>query len=244
MSYLFRLLRFVVLWADFVILTILIYICSFFSWKRGHALLFRMWCRLFVRALGVDLVLHQKNRHPLPQHYILIANHPSIFEDIGIPALFDVVCLAKAEVARWWIFGRIAAAAGTVFVKRENSDSRKAALQAMVDTVESGRNLALYPEGGCTGRRINPRFYYGAFDVSLRTGVPIIPVLLHYEAQEAFEWGNQTAWQKVKEIIRSPNMQANYYVFDALQPSDYEDKQAYMDHAHQLYLQWQSEYFD
>ncbi len=62
--------------------------------------LFRFWCRSFARALGVDLRLHQKNTRALPKHYILIANHPSAFEDIGIPALFPVHSLAKIEVRR------------------------------------------------------------------------------------------------------------------------------------------------
>lgn len=247
MSYLLRAARYVVLWFDLLVLTLMLYLLSFLpgvSERPGYRLLFRLWCRLFVRALGVELALHQKNTQALPGHYIVIANHPSIFEDIGIPALFDVVCLAKREVGDWWIFGRIARAAGTVFVRRDDVESRRKVIDRMASVVESGRNFALYPEGGCTGRRINPRFYYGAFDLSLRTGVPIIPVFLHYEAQESFEWASQTGPQKVRDIFRAPNRKANYYVFDALQPADFSDKQAYMDHAHALYLGWQAQYLD
>ena len=246
MSYLLRAAYYLILWLDLLVLTLLLYGLSFLPASRRPFFppLFRLWCRLFVRALGVQLVMHQKYVKPLPEHYIVIANHPSIFEDIGIPAMFDVVCLAKREVGDWWIFGRIARAAGTVFVKREDRDSRRKAADKLAAVVESGRNLALYPEGGCTGRRINPRFFYGAFDVSMRTGVPIVPVFLHYEAQESFEWAHQTGPQKVRDIMRAPNRNANYYVFDALYPQDFDDKQAYMDHAHRLYLQWQARYFD
>ncbi len=246
MSYLLRVLRYVVLWIDLLVLTFFLYGISFIPLQRRPFFphLFRLWCRLFVRALGVEISLHQKNKRPLPGHFIVIANHPSIFEDIGIPAMFDVVCLAKREVGDWWVFGRIARAAGTVFVKREDSASRKGAMEKMVSVIESGRNFALYPEGGCTGRRVNSRFFYGAFDLSMRTGVPIIPVFLHYEAQESFEWAHQTGPEKVADIFRAPNRRANYYVFDALDPQDYEDKQAYMDHAQALYLQWQAKYLD
>lgn len=246
MSYLLRALRYVLLWFDLLVLTLLLYALTFLpaSKRPLFSVLFRLWCRLFVRSLGVELALHQKNIKPLPEHYILIANHPSIFEDIGIPALFDVVCLAKREVGDWWVFGRIARAAGTVFVRREDTESRKKAIDRMAAVVASGKNFALYPEGGCTGRRINPRFYYGAFELSMRTAVPIVPVFLHYEAQESFEWGNQTGPEKVKDIFRAPNRQANYYVFDAIYPESFKDKQSYMDHAHALYLQWQAKYFD
>ena len=103
MSYLLRAAFYLFLWLDFVILTVVLYGLTFLP---RHMLgifptLFSLWCRLFVRALGVELVMHQKNVKVLPEHYIVIANHPSIFEDIGIPALFDGVCLAKREVADW-----------------------------------------------------------------------------------------------------------------------------------------------
>ena len=58
----------------------------------------------------------------------------------------------------------------------------------MVDAVNAGQNIALYPEGGCKGRRLFHEFKSGAFEVSMRTGVPILPVFLHYEAQDDFEW--------------------------------------------------------
>ncbi len=246
MSYLLRAGYYLILWVDWIVLTLIVYLMTFLprSMLGFFPLLFRMWCRLFVRALGVRLVMHQHNVKPLPDHFILISNHPSIFEDIGIPAMFDVICLAKREVGDWWVFGRIARAASTVFVQREDEDSRKRAMGKMVDAVNSGRNLALYPEGGCTGRRINQNFFSGAFDVSIQTGVPIIPVFLHYEAQESFEWGNQTGPEKVRDIRRAPNRKANYYVFDALYPENFEDKHAYKAHAHALYLEWQARYLD
>ncbi len=246
MSYILRAIYYLVLWLDFLALTLLLYGMTFLParLRGGFPLIFRLWCRLFVRALGVRLVMHQQYLKPLPQHYILIANHPSIFEDIGIPALFDVVCLAKHEVRGWWVFGRIAAAAGTVFVERENPESRRQVMDKLVAVVESGRNLAMYPEGGCTGRRINPRFFHGAFEVSMRSGLPVVPVFLHYEAQDSFEWAHQSGPQKVRDIMRAPNRDANYYVFDAIYPDAFESKQAYLDFVHRLYLQWQARYLD
>src|SRR5690349_16107806 len=86
--------------ADFIAFTGLMYALSWLPWRGKHpvARLFNAWCRCFVRALGVDLRLHQKNLKRLPARYILVANHPAAFEDIGIPALFDVISLAKLQV--------------------------------------------------------------------------------------------------------------------------------------------------
>ena len=207
--------------------------------------LFRFWCRLFVYALGVDLRLHQKNTRPLPKHYILIANHPSAFEDVGIPTLFPVYSLAKEEVKDWWWAGRINVAAGTLFVKRESAESRKAATEQLEAEVRRGHNIALYPEGGCKGRRIFSSFRYGAFKVSLATGVPIVPVFLHYEAQDDFEWrAPQTLLDKFWHFMTTENSRANYYVYDAIDPKQFTTTEEYNEYVYNHYLNWQARYLD
>ena len=235
-------------WLELAVLTAILYVLTYVprSWVRPfYHRLFRIWCRFFVRALGVDLRLHQKNQKPLPQHYILIANHPSAFEDVGVPALFDVRSLAKEEVKDWWFVGRISAAAGTLFVQRESRESRHGATQRIIAELGAGYNVALYPEGGCKGRRIFSAFRYGAFDISLRTGVPILPVFLHYEAQEDFEWQDpHTLIQKMGHFMTTRNNRANYYVYDAIDPRQFSNKEAYCDYVYQLYLAWQVRYLD
>ena len=207
--------------------------------------LFRFWCKSFVTALGIDLKLHQKNLHPIPKQYILIANHPSAFEDIGVPALFNVYSLAKIEVKNWFVFGRISHAAGTLYVHRESKESRNAAAQKIIDQLNTGKSIALYPEGGCKGRRIFETFRYGAFDISLKTGIPILPVFLHYEAQEDFEWTEpHTLIHKIWHFLTTKNNRANYYVYDALNPNDFSSKEEFMQHTHKLYLSWQSKYLE
>ncbi len=243
-----RLLAFLLHGIDFILLTIIVYLLSFLptTWLRGfYPRLFRFWCRLFVRALGVDLRLMQQNAKPLPKHYILIANHPSAFEDIGIPALFPVHSLAKIEVKDWWVVGRIGRAAGTLYVQREDRDSRRQAFDQIKEAVANGENIAVYPEGGCKGRRVFSTFRYGMFDISLQTGVPIVPVFLHYEAQEDFEWKpHETLMHKIWHFLSTRNNRANYYVFDAIDPSGFENKEDYMSHVHALYLQWQARYLE
>ncbi len=207
--------------------------------------LFRIWCKAFVRALDVDLKLHQKNLHPLPKQYILIANHPSAFEDIGVPALFDVYSLAKIEVKSWPIFGPISAAAGTLYVNRESKESRAEAAKKISEELASGKNIALYPEGGCKGKRIYETFRYGAFDISLNSGIPILPVFLHYEAQDDFAWVDpHTLVDKMWHFLTTKNNRANYYVYDALNPADFSDKEQYMQYTHDLYLSWQKKYLE
>jgi 1-acyl-sn-glycerol-3-phosphate acyltransferase len=247
MLLLLRLLRKIVGWADFIVFTTLMYGLSWLPWRGTHpvARMFHAWCRAFVRALDIDLRLHQKNLKPLPSRFIMIANHPAAFEDIGIPALFDVASLAKLQVQDWFIVGRISKAAGTLFVDRDDPASRHQAIQTMVDAVNAGRNIALYPEGGCKGRRLFEQFKSGAFEVSIQTGVPIVPIFLHYEAQDDFEWQPPyTLPQKLWHMMTTVNNRVNYYVFDPIDPKDYQDRHDMRDAAYAKYVRWNAEYLE
>lgn len=247
MLLLLRLLRKTIGWLDFIAFTGLMYGLAWLPWPGKHpvARMFHPWCRAFVRALDIDLRLHQKNRRHLPERFILIANHPAAFEDIGIPALFDVVSLAKLQVQDWFIVGRISQAAGTLYVDRDDAESRQQVIQVMVDAVNAGQNIALYPEGGCKGRRLYHEFKSGAFEVSLRTGVPVLPVFLHYEAQDDFEWQDPyTLPDKIWHMMRTVNNRANYYVFDPLEPKDYADKYAMKAAAYALFSQCNAKYLE
>ena len=246
--FLTRSLRLFYGWIELAIFTELLYLLSYLPMRvirPFYFKLFRLWCGVFVNALGVDLKLHEKNIKPIPERYILISNHPSSFEDVGIPALFPVHSLAKAEVADWWWAGRIVTAADNLFVKRESRESRRNAATQITDAVQQGKNICIYPEGGCKGRRIFESFRYGAFDISMKTGVPILPVFLHYEAQDTFEWRTpytllQTFWR----MMMSQNNRVNFYQYDAIDPKQFSSKEDYNAYVHYLYLQWQERYLD
>ncbi len=235
-------------WLDLALATLVLYLLSFLAQNRSkswYPALFQRWCWIFIRALGVNLKLHQKNAFPLPKQFILIGNHPSVFEDLGMPALFKARFLAKRELKDWWILGRLSVATRTLYVKRDSRESRNAARAALIQCLQQKENIALYPEGGCKGRRIHLPFQYGSFDIAIQTGVPILPVFLHYEAQEAFEWRpHEPLIHKLWEIWRSPNKNANYYVFDAINPKLFKDKAELCSHVENLYLKWQAEYLE
>lgn len=235
-------------WLELAVYTLVLYIMSWLPRALTgdyYHYLSRVWCRFLVRALGIDLRLHQKNRRAIPDHYILISNHPSALEDFAIPALFNVYPLGKQGVRDWFLIGRISYRAQSIFVKRDDPESRRAAMEKLVDYARSGRSLAIFPEGGCKGRRIYEKFQTGAFDVSIQAGVPILPVFLHYEEQETFEWHEpHTLLHKFWHYMTAKNNRANYYVYDAISPEDFTDKAAFAEHVHGLYLKWQEKYLD
>lgn len=234
-------------WTELLVSTLVLFLLSFLpdTWRgEWYRTLFHFWSGAWVHALGVDLKLHHKNQRPLPDRYILIANHPSSFEDAGIPSLFNVDSLAKSGVRHWFLVGRISAAAGTIFVKRDSRESRAAAADQIRAHLAAGHNVALYPEGGIKGPRLQPSFRYGAFAISIETGIPIVPVYLHYEALHDFHWGPHSLIDNIRNIMNASNNRANYYLFDAIDPGAFDNKVSYCDHVYSLFEGWQKRFLD
>ncbi|MES2213091.1 MAG: lysophospholipid acyltransferase family protein [Pseudomonadota bacterium] len=242
-----RLIWRVILILDLIAFTLFLSALSLFHHRRFNSWfqrIFQSWCHTFIRALGVKLRAHQHYRTTLPKQFIVIANHPSIFEDVGMPALFDARFLSKEELKDWWIIGRIAKAVGILFVKREDKSSRKAAREALAAAIQAGDSVGLFPEGGCFTRRIYTPFTRGAFDLAFTTGVPIVPVFLHYPAQESFEWTDQTAPRKIIELFCASNLVADYHIFEPINPQDFSDAEHLRTYTEQQYLRWQERFLD
>jgi 1-acyl-sn-glycerol-3-phosphate acyltransferase len=230
---------------DLFFFTTMLYILSYLPKKwlaNWYPRLFRYWCKIFIRALGIELKAHQQYMGKLPELYILISNHPSVAEDLCMSYLFKAKFLAKIELKNWWFVGRISTAAGTLYVKREDKSSRQEASDALMATLKAGQSVGVYPEGGCKGRRVFLPFRYGAFELSKDSGVPILPVFIYYEAQEDLEWQNDHLLYKLWTILTSKNGTAHYYIFDLVYPDKFESKEALCEYVQNLYLAWQQKY--
>lgn len=233
---------------EFIVFTVIMYFLSYLPKMQDspfYYYLFRKWCRSFIRALGLKLIIHQKNIKAIPEQYVLISNHPSAVEDIAVPALYPVHSLAKIEVKDWFIVGRINKVAGTLYVDREDPESRKNTVENMLAAVMQGKNIALYPEGGCTGRRITKEFKRGAFELSMRSGIPVLPILIYYQAQQDFEW--QPPYQlmdKIWHFLTSRNKNVEIFQYDVIEPDKFKDKYEFSAYMQDFYRKKQTKYLE
>ncbi len=203
---------------------------------------FNKMCWGFVRFLGFELHIHHKYTGKLPKKYILISNHPSGADIIILNALFKVYPLAKEGVKDWWFLGRIAQATGIAFVVREDKDSRHAAKQSLLDYVQKeGKNLLIYPEGGCFGKHLRP-FKFGAFDISIQSKVPILPVYMQYEAENSFEWSDFGLVRHLWYLLTAPNKHIHCYIGQPVIPDSFSDPQVFSDFVHKQFETWESKY--
>jgi 1-acyl-sn-glycerol-3-phosphate acyltransferase len=110
---------------------------------------------------------------------ILASNHLSFLDHFLLPAYVDrpIFFLGKSDYFSGWqrhFFENV----GVMPVNREGGDAGEASLRKGQEILEQGKLLGIYPEGT---RSPDGRLYRGKTGpvrLSLRTGVPIIPVAM------------------------------------------------------------------
>jgi 1-acyl-sn-glycerol-3-phosphate acyltransferase len=135
------------------------------------------WCKVACAILG--LRVRRLGARPLgPALYA--ANHVSWLEVVALESLTPLGFVAKAEVSRWPVIGGLAAAAGTLFLRRGSSPEAARAARAATLRLAEGRSVAFFPEGTSTeGSTVLP-FRAALFESAARLGCDVQPVSVFY----------------------------------------------------------------
>src|SRR5262249_42721342 len=104
----------------------------------------QLFHRLLIRLLGFKVRVHGIMARTPP--VLFVANHSSYLDIPVLGTLIQGSFIAKAEVARWPLFGMMAKLQRTVFIERKSSRTldHKDSMRARLG---SGQNLILFPEG-------------------------------------------------------------------------------------------------
>jgi 1-acyl-sn-glycerol-3-phosphate acyltransferase len=137
------------------------------------------WGRAFVRLGGFRVRVEGMERLP-PGGAVLVANHQSV---VDIPLLLSafrrpVKFLAKRELGEIPLFGKAMAAAGNLFVDREDPRDAVQMLREAAARVRCGGLIAVFPEGTRSADGSIGEFKPGAFYLAQRSGAPVVPVYI------------------------------------------------------------------
>ena len=108
---------------------------------EGVPLFFHRTC---LRVLGMRIDQHGEMSHARPT--LFVCNHASYLDVTVLGALIAGCFVAKAEVARWPVFGLLAKLQRTVFVDRQRNSAHRQR-DTFAGRIVACDNLILFPEG-------------------------------------------------------------------------------------------------
>lgn len=121
------------------------------SWRQWA---FGNWARAFVKISGMRIeVVGVLPRPP----FFLVCNHLSYTDVAAIRAVLEGVFVAKGEMESWFLAGRIVSDMGTIFINRQNRRDIPRAGAKIIERLEDGEGVIVFPEGTSTkGETILP----------------------------------------------------------------------------------------
>ncbi|MDX2248111.1 MAG: lysophospholipid acyltransferase family protein [Bacteroidia bacterium] len=150
----------------------------------------RKWASHTLAFMGIEVEL--KGQIPT-QAALIMPNHRSYIDIIFFPNFVKAACfVAKAEVRRWPLIGLGAAVVGTIFVDRNNKDSRRQTREDIKTRLAQGYSVVVFPEGTTYKTPELGVFNPGMFFAAAEGNIPVIPVAIEYEDPEDAWVGKDT----------------------------------------------------
>jgi 1-acyl-sn-glycerol-3-phosphate acyltransferase len=149
----------------------------------------RLWARVCLRILGLNINLHRGRHTGLPLHgelhskrRLLVSNHQSYLDVVIIASVFPTLFVAKTEVSRWPLFGWLSKLGGTIFVNREDPRSGVKCAYGVSRALRDGVNVQVFPEAttgdGSTVLPFNGLFFASA----VRSHAPVLPLTIKFQS--------------------------------------------------------------
>ncbi len=108
---------------------------------------FGVWARAFVKISGMNVeVVGAPPRAP----FFLVSNHLSYADVAAIRSILEGVFVAKGEMESWFLAGRICSDMGTIFINRQNRRDIPRAGAKIIERLENGEGVIVFPEGTST----------------------------------------------------------------------------------------------
>lgn len=148
------------------------------AWEQGRRVM--RWSAEMLRLMGIGLVVRGRAPHLCGNGVLIVANHISWLDIHLLHSILPCRFIAKADIARWPLFGWLAAQTGTLFLAREKRSAIRKMNATMASLLAEGECLTLFPEGTTTaGDQVLP-FRSALLEPVIQMNANLCPVLIRY----------------------------------------------------------------
>lgn len=185
-----------------------------------------------VRVQGLDRVADLP-----PGGSLWLPNHVSWLDIPLLGGLCDgTVFLAKSEIRRWPVIGRLAKLGGTEFIERGRGS--EAASEAVANGLAHGRQIVVFAEGTTTDGHMVRRFHARLLGPAVQMERPVVPIALRYYDSQGQRTkapafiDNENLWPSLWRVLSFEGLEARIDVLEPIYPQSGETRSEIARRAH------------
>lgn len=189
----------------------------------------RLVFRGVLRAFGVRLVVHG-DLDGEGRGALVVNNHISWLDIVGINAVRPMRALAKKDIASWPVLGGLVTRAGSIYLDRERLSTLPATMAELAETLRSGSLVSVTPEGTTWCGHASGQFRPATFQAAIDGGVPVRPVALRYRLADGRETtrpsfiGPESLLVSLHRVLRLRGLVLEMFVCPELAPGRATDR--------------------
>lgn len=139
------------------------------------------WSRELLDILAIRLLIDSDDPLHAVDNGLIVTNHISWLDVFVLNAVVPMRFVAKSEVRAWPVIGWLCARAQTLFIERGKARSAARVNTQMVELLQRGECLAVFPEGTTTDGARVAHFHSSLLQPAVDAGVPVQPIALRYQ---------------------------------------------------------------
>ncbi len=145
--------------------------------------LIRGWSRRLLRIMAIEATVHGE-LPPAGGNLLVVSNHVSWVDIFVLHSVQPVRFIAKSDLARWPLAGRLMRDSGTLFVERERRRDTHRVNRQAADALAAGDIVAVFPEGTTTDGTTMLRFKSSLLQPIVDADGHVLPVGIRYFAAD------------------------------------------------------------
>ena len=181
----------------------------------------RRWCRQFLTMLEVEARVLWHHDTGVPRNVLIVANHISWLDIFVLLSFQPARFVAKADLKRLPVVGRLIANAGTLFIERERRRDTHTVNRATVDALERGDVVVVFPEATTSDGRDLLKFHSSLLQSAVDAKAHVQPIAIRYRTLDdrfcmapAYV-GELNLMQSFWQVTGEPRMVAELHVMSA-----------------------------
>lgn len=172
------------------------------------------WLRKTGQIVGLRISVQGESAG---QGVLLVANHISWLDIALLGGATTPRFLSKQEVRYWPMIGWLAEKSGTLFITRGKAGAAALASATILQALQSGRTVLLFPEGTTTTGNDLRTFHARLLAPAFEANVPVQPVALRYPGKDGLTHplvpyvDQQSLWDNLKNVLEEPCIRAEIH---------------------------------
>ena len=188
---------------------------------KRHAII-RSWSREQLRLAGIEvraIGFPTDSERPVT----LVANHVSWADIFALNTQRACHFIAKAELRKWPLAGRLLANVGTIFINRSDRKETHRLKRVVHELLEAGETVAVFPEGTTSSGHDVLKFHASLLEPIVASGGEVWVVAIRYFSGKTHQGtdaaayiGDMSLWESLQSIHRHEPIIAELRFIEAI----------------------------